>query len=126
VSFLIVDDNRHIRRMLRGMLNNAFPGVDVLDAANGQAACASCAKHEPRVVLMDVELPDANGIDLVARITGLLPATRVIVVSNHDTLGHRDRAFIAGAWAFIHKDHVSEKLVPTLKAVLAAGHAKGV
>ena len=118
MSFLIVDDNRHMRRTLHRMLNTAFPGKDVFEAADGEAARAACATHSPRVVLMDVGLPDTNGIDQIGAIKIIQPMACVIVVSSYTNSIHRDRALLAGAFTFIPKDEVVQQLLPVLRTVL--------
>ena len=118
VNILIVDDNRHMRRMLMGMVGSAFDPSPVLEAADGRSAMLLCREARPELVLMDVALPDASGIDLAAEIMALLPASKVVVVSNHQTRACQDAARSAGAAAYVFKDEVYEKLIPALTQVL--------
>ncbi len=58
---LIVDDHEAMRAALREVLQSAYPGANILEAADGEHAMELCGRHRPRLVLMDVGLPDANG-----------------------------------------------------------------
>lgn len=117
-TMLIVEDHERMRAILREVLLTAFPGSTVLEAATGASAMALCRERCPVVVLMDIGLPDANGIDLAARITAMLPRTAVIIVSSHGSSAHVARSLAAGAFAFVAKDAIREELLPALAAAL--------
>lgn len=116
---LIVEDQPYMRRTLRTFLQSAFPEKAIHEAANGDSALAACREHKPKVVLMDIELPDANGIDLTAQIRNMLPETAVIVVTMHTSNEYTQRALAAGAFAYVTKTSVDKDLVPAIKAALA-------
>ena len=116
---LIVEDQAYMRRTLRRFLQSAFPDQDIHGACNGASALAQCRDHRPEVVLMDIELPDANGIELTAQIRQMLPGTVVIIVSNHSSAEYIQRALAAGAAAYVTKDAVDRDLIPSVKAALA-------
>ncbi len=115
---LIVEDQDYMRRMLREFLQAAFPEKNILEAGNGRSALALCMEHRPPVVLMDIGLPDANGIELTAQIKSMLPDTAVIIVSNHTGSAYTERAKAAGAFAYVAKDTVHDELLPTVTAAL--------
>jgi DNA-binding NarL/FixJ family response regulator len=69
---------------------------------------------------MDVQLPDANGIDVSAQIKNLFPETVIVVVSQHSGAAYVERAKAAGAFAYITKDKVYRELLPTIARAL--GH----
>ena len=116
---LIVEDLAYMRRTLRTFLQSAFPEKTIHEAANGNSALAVCREHKPKVVLMDIELPDANGIDLTAQIRSMLPETAVIVVTMHTSSEYAQRASAAGAFAYVSKGSVDKHLIPAIKAALA-------
>lgn len=116
---LIVEDQDFMRRVLRRFLQSAFPDSPLLEADNGSSALALCREHQPRVVLMDIELPDANGIELTAQVRRLLPDTAVIMVSAHTEGVYIERAQAAGAFAYVAKDALHQDLLPAIKAALA-------
>lgn len=116
---LIVEDQPYMRRTLRRFLQSAFPDKEIRGAANGASALALCRDHRPAVVLMDIELPDANGIELTALIRRMLPGTAVIIVSSYASAEHVRRALAAGACSYVTKDAVDQDLIPAVKAALA-------
>ena len=118
MNILIVEDNLHMRRMLIEMVRAAFEDSLVLEAADANSAFTLCRDVRPELVLMDVGLPDANGIDLTATIKSLLPESKVVIVTNHRGRVYQDAARTAGAAAYILKDEVHEKLIPTLALTL--------
>lgn len=118
---LIVDDHEPMRAALRELLHSAYPEARILEAADGDRALEACVNHRPRLVLMDVTLPDANGIELTARIKAMLPECCVIVVSQHAGCIYAERAQQAGACAYITKDTVYRELLPAVARALAPG-----
>jgi DNA-binding NarL/FixJ family response regulator len=118
VKILIVEDNRHMRRMLGELLRSAFESIQIAEATNAAEALSACHADRPDVVLMDVGLPDANGIELTAKIKELIPAAIVLIISNHRSRMDQDAARVAGAAGYIFKDDVYETLLPTLMPVI--------
>lgn len=118
---LIVDDHQPLHALLRELLQSAYPGASIFEAADGARALEACASRPPRLVLMDVELPDINGIALTARIRATLPESKVIVVSQHAAGIYIERAHEAGAFAYVTKDTVHRELLPAVARALASG-----
>ncbi len=114
---LIVDDQASMRRALRDLLNMSFPAARVVEAANGAAAVELFTGARPKLVLMDVCLPDAGGIDLARQVKTLAPETVVVVVSIDKSARTRALALAAGAAAFIAKDRLYEELTPLLQGL---------
>ena len=119
---LIVEDQDYMRRMLREFLQAAFPDKTIFEAGDGRSALALCSERRPGIVLMDIGLPDANGIELTARIKSMLPDTAVIIVSSHAGSAYTERAKAAGAFAYVAKDAVHDELLPTVTAALGLAH----
>jgi DNA-binding NarL/FixJ family response regulator len=118
VIILIVEDNRHMRQLLIEIVRQAFVQSTVLEAADASSATRLCRETRPDFVLMDVALPDGNGIALTAEIKSLLPTSKVVIVSNHRSRACEDAAATAGAAAYVFKDEVLDKLLPALALVL--------
>jgi DNA-binding NarL/FixJ family response regulator len=115
---LIVEDNRHMRQLLTEIVRPAFWPSTILEAPDGSRAIALCRETRPELVLMDVALPDCNGVALTAEIKSLLPTSKVVIVSNDRTRACQDAAATAGAAAYVFKDEVFDKLLPALELVL--------
>jgi len=99
-------------------VQSAYPDAAIMEAADGASALQLCRSSSPRLVLMDVALPDANGIALTAQIRERLPDTEVIIVSLHNGEVYVERARAAGAFAYIPKDKVYRDLLPAIERAL--------
>lgn len=107
-----------MRALLMDFIQTAFPGCTPLEAANGAQAIAQCKVHAPQLVLMDVSLPDANGIELIETLKALNPDLKAIVVSYHSGQVYVDQAFAAGALAYVTKDRLFVDLIPAVSEAL--------
>jgi DNA-binding NarL/FixJ family response regulator len=123
-TFLVVDDNRHMRRLLVEMLHGTWENSSILQAADAEEAFAQCRQGAPQVVVMDVRLPDQDGISATSIIRQLYPEMAVVICSGHDGSAYRVAAHSAGAVAYVAKSEVSSALVPAIAAALL-GHASG-
>lgn len=122
---LIVEDHAAIRAAMSVLLQTAFPGCRILEADNSARALAVCFEHQPRLILMDVCLPDANGIEFTGRVLKLFRDVGVIIVSNLSAPIYFDQARAAGALGYIVKDRLYEELVPAIAGVLGVAPAGG-
>lgn len=121
---LIVEDQPPFRSAVRDLVAIAFPAARVVEAFDGISALASFAECRPALVVMDIGLPDADGIELAARLLSLAPETVVVVMSIDDSARTRHRALAAGAAAFIPKDSLFAHLEPMLRALNAVAVCK--
>ena len=117
-----------MREILRNFLQDAFPDFIFLEAADGAGAIEACGAHRPRLILMDVCLPDANGIELTTRVKTLLSDARVIVMSYKFGEAYVKRALAAGGWAYICKDRLVTGLIPMITEAICRepGHKRGL
>lgn len=104
MKILIVEDNARMRQALKSFLADC--GAEFIECADGGAALAIYIASQPDVVLMDVELPELDGISATERILAANPAARVIIVTNHDHAGLRDAARQAGACGYVVKENL--------------------
>jgi DNA-binding NarL/FixJ family response regulator len=104
---LVVDDHAGFRRSARALLELA--GLRVVgEAADGAAALAEAARLRPDIVLLDVALPDMDGLEVSARMTsGSGPAPLVVLTSSRDLAGRADLVGACGARVFVRKDRLS-------------------
>ena len=117
-TMLIVEDQAYMRRLLREFLQMAYPEAEILEAGDGGAALALCREHRPRLVLMDVRLPDANGIELTAQLKAAQPDAAFIIVSAHASAAYVEHAQTAGACAYVIKDNVYSDLLEHVRHAL--------
>ena len=125
VTILIVEDQDFMRRSLRDYLQSADPEAAIIEAADGARALELCRSRSPQLVLMDVGLPDANGIDLTAQVKEMLQETAVIIVSQYAGRVYVEQARAAGAFAYITKDKVYRELLPTVGRALGRAPSGG-
>jgi len=105
-TILIVDDHESFRRTARLLLE--AEGYDVLgEAADGTAALARARELGPEVVLLDVHLPDIDGFDVAARLTGREDGPVVVLTSSHDGADFGALIERSGARGFIPKGDLS-------------------
>ncbi len=116
VTVLIADDHPVVRAGLRGMLA-AEPGISVVgEAASGHEAMAMARRHKPDVVLMDLRMPDGDGVEATAGIVAAQPAARVVVLTTYESDADIVRAVEAGATGYLLKDAAPADLVDAIRA----------
>jgi len=103
VRIVIADDAPELRAMLRFRLRR-LDGVEVVgEGGDGERAIALCEQHEPDIVLLDLSMPELDGLQAAERIRQLIPATRIFVLSGYPASAMRQRALAAGADAYFEK-----------------------
>jgi len=114
---VIVDDHPVFRQGLRDVLDTD-PNLDVIgQAASGEAAIQMIVENEPDVVLMDINLPDLNGLQVTRQIKARRPDIKVIIITGYDDVEQAFHAIRAGASAYCAKDITPESLIGTIYAV---------
>ena len=117
LKVLLVDDHPVVREGLRIMLGTA-PNIEVVAEANdGFEAIEKANEHQPDVVLMDLRMPNLDGLEATRRIKRQLPATSVIVLTVYDNNAYIVDAVRAGAGAYLLKDTSKDLLIHTIRAV---------
>src|SRR3989304_854454 len=130
IRVLIVDDIPEMRENIRKLL--AFePDIDVVGVAgNGNEAIQSARTYQPNIVLMDVNMPDMDGITAAERIVQAVPIAQVIMVSVQSEADYLRRAMLVGARDFVTKPFSADELISTIrrvhKSALARMPAPGV
>src|SRR5271170_8043140 len=112
---LIVDDEADIRDLLTAVLDNYY---DVAEAGSAAALQKSFSQEQPDVILLDVKLPDAHGLDLLPQIKKRWPDTEVIVLSGQGTITMAVEAGRRGAFNFLSKPFENEKLLADVKCAI--------
>ena len=114
-KILIVDDEADLRNMLTAVLEDFY---DVAQASNGAALQKAFAQPPPDVVLLDVKLPDADGLELLPQVKKRWPDTEVIVLTGHGTISMAVEAGRGGAYNFLSKPFENEKLLADVKCAV--------
>jgi DNA-binding NarL/FixJ family response regulator len=117
---LVVDDHELVRRGLKDMLRDT--GFDVCgEAENGQQGVDQTLKLKPDLVLLDMSMPVMTGLQAAAAIRRLAPATKIIMVSMHDSPQMVKEARAAGADAYITKTSAGKELLATMYRLFELG-----
>ncbi|PLK47992.1 response regulator transcription factor [Uliginosibacterium sp. TH139] len=119
VKLMLVDDHPLVRDGLRLRLATV-PGFEIIaEADDGIAALAALERQEPDVVLMDIAMPGANGIELVKKLHERYPQVQVIMLTMHDQPQYVVEAFRQGARGYVLKDSPAQEIVAAIHAVMA-------
>lgn len=115
-TVLLADDHTIIREGLRALLATE-PHITVIgEAATGLQVLEKTAELSPDVVVMDIGMPELNGIEATRHLTMHQPGTRVVILSVHSTSEHIYRAFQAGAYGYVLKESAGQELVDAIRA----------
>ncbi|MBI5648793.1 MAG: response regulator transcription factor [Ignavibacteriae bacterium] len=117
ITVYIADDHAVVRDGLRALLENVGGIAYIGGAADGRTAVREVCELQPDVVLMDISMPELNGIEATQQIREAVPAVRVIILSMHSTTEHVYRALQAGARGYLLKESAGKDLVAAVQAV---------
>jgi DNA-binding NarL/FixJ family response regulator len=116
-SVFIVDDHPLFREGLKTIINQMDQFAVVGEAGNGREALLQIRQLKPSIALVDMSLPDKNGIELTRDIVHQVPKTRVMIISMHSKLDYIVKSFQSGALGYIVKESASDKLLRGLETV---------
>jgi DNA-binding NarL/FixJ family response regulator len=114
---LLVDDHAVVRAGLRRILEDADSITVCGEAGTAKDAIELVEVKRPDVVVLDITLPDADGLDLVETLQAKGRGSRVLVLSMHDEPERVERAFAAGAEGYLVKDAAEDELVAAIEAI---------
>jgi DNA-binding NarL/FixJ family response regulator len=117
IKVFLADDHAIIRDGLRALLE-AKPGISVVgDASDGKQVLSQVNELQPDVVVMDILMPEINGIEATQKILETSPQVRVIILSMLGTADHVFRALRAGVRGFLLKESAGREVVDAVEAV---------
>jgi len=119
IRILAVDDHPILRQGIAGLIADESDMILVAEAANGREAIQQFRAHRPDVTLMDLQMPEMNGLDAMIAIRGEFPDARVIVLTTYTGDVQARRALQAGARAYLLKNSLHKELLDTIRAVHA-------
>jgi DNA-binding NarL/FixJ family response regulator len=116
IRILLADDHELVRAGIRALLEQ-LEGIEVVaEAGDGQSALELVERHRPDLLLTDIAMPRLSGLDLTERVLREWPATRVVILSMHDTEEYANRAIQAGASGYLLKSSSAPELEITVRA----------
>jgi DNA-binding NarL/FixJ family response regulator len=117
---LLVEDHTLVRMGIRALLGSAGKEVEVVgEAGNGRDAVELCRTLNPDLVLMDVAMPELNGIEAARQILQQQPEVRIIMLSMHATRQHIFESLKAGVRGYVLKDAAFADLLVAIRAVMS-------
>jgi DNA-binding NarL/FixJ family response regulator len=119
IRVLLADDHSMMREGLKALLS-ASPDISVVgEVGNGRAAVRSATELQPDVVIMDITMPELNGIEAARLMREKCPAARIVFLSMHSNSEHVFRAFEAGATGYLLKESAGAEIADAVRAVHA-------
>ena len=119
IRILSVDDHPLLRQGIAGLVAAQEDMNVIAEAANGREAIQQFHRHRPDITLMDLQMPEMNGLDAILAIRGEFPEARIIVLTTYAGDVQALRAIKAGARAYLLKDSLHKELLTTIRAVHA-------
>jgi two-component system response regulator NreC len=117
IRILIVDDHLLIRTGIISLLKDD-PEIEIIgEAENGKTAVEQCKIMEPKVVLMDISMPDMSGIEAIKYIKGENPAINVLILTIHESEEYFYSALKQGASGILNKNVSKDELITAIKSV---------
>jgi DNA-binding NarL/FixJ family response regulator len=119
IKVLLVDDHKIVREGLRSLLEKEDDITVVAEAGNGRTAVQLANEALPDVVVMDIAMPEMNGIEATRRLTAENPEIRVLALSMHSARRFVSEALSVGAKGYLLKDCAADELVRAIRTVAA-------
>jgi len=117
IRLMLVDDHDVVRTGLRSFLESQEGILIVGEARTGAEALDQAAKAKPDIVLMDISMPDMDGLEATRRLRQLFPKTQVLALSVHDDKQYFMQMLAAGASGYLTKQAAADELVAAIRAV---------
>jgi DNA-binding NarL/FixJ family response regulator len=116
IRILVVDDHTVVRKLLCRLLK-AEPDFTVIgEAVNGAEALLKAQELQPDVILLDISLPDVDGLTMAGKLREVVPATEILVVSDYNE-GEIEIAFSVGVRGYLLKSDAASELVGAVRTV---------
>ncbi len=121
IRILLADDHQILREGLKFILNAQPDMIVTGEVSDGRQAVRETKKIKPEVLIMDIAMPELNGIDATRQIIEECPSVKVIILSMHYSTEHIYQALLAGAKGFVIKESAGKELIQAIRGVYG-GH----
>ena len=119
VTVMLADDHAVVRDGLRALLEGGHDLQVIGVPGNGREAVAEAQRLRPDIVIMDIAMPELDGVEATRRIVEKCPETRVLILSMYLSAEHIHRALQAGAQGYVLKESAGEEVVEAIRALRA-------
>ncbi|HKE54309.1 MAG TPA: response regulator transcription factor [Actinomycetota bacterium] len=121
MKVLVVDDHALVRRGMGHVIRECFPDAEILEAGNAKEAIETLSAHPIDIALVDVRMPDADGLELLHDIKGSWPKLPVIMLTSFDHAHYVRRALAEGAAGYMLKDATPDDLEQAINVAMSGG-----
>jgi two-component system, NarL family, response regulator NreC len=117
MQILIVDDNEVVRQGVSAILSSRPTWQVCGYAGDGKEALRKAKELRPDIILLDISMPGANGLDVARILRREMPKTKIVIMSQHDPIQVLPRVLEAGAHACVDKNSLATELLPTIETL---------
>jgi len=118
---LLADDHAVVRRGLRDVLADAFPGAEFVEAGTGDEVLAHVRRQRCSLIVLDVNMPGRSGVDVLRQVKSIAPDIPVLMLSVQPEDQYAVRCLKAGASGYLSKDSAVEELIKAAQKVMQGG-----
>jgi DNA-binding NarL/FixJ family response regulator len=116
---MLVEDSTSFRQLVKGNLQDQFPSMDIIEAADGVEAFQKIDSHPPNLILMDITLPGENGLELTRKIKADYPGVTIIILTSHDSPEYREAAIRCRANYFLSKGSIAtDEILELVRSII--------
>jgi len=116
---MLVEDSTYFRQLVKGNLQDEFPSMDIIEAADGVEAFQKIDSHPPNLIFMDIQLPGENGLELTRKIKADYPGVTIIILTSHDSPEYREAAIRCKANYFLSKGSITtDEIFKLVKSII--------
>ncbi len=119
LTLVVIDDHPTVREGIKAIIKESGQIKVIGEAGNAEEGFNKVKRYKPDITLLDISLPDENGISLAKRIKDSFPETKIIILSIHSKIEYIKESFRAGVLGYILKESPPERLIEGIKKVSA-------
>jgi len=119
VNILLVDDHKILRQGIKTMLEMNEGLNIVAEASDGEMALQMARENHPDLIVMDISMPNVNGIEATRRIKSEMPSIKILALSMHDDNGFLINMLKAGASGYLLKDCAADELINAISVIMS-------
>ena len=116
-TLLIADDHPIFRKGLMDLLQHSFPKVKIIECHNGTEAIDGILKQKPDIAILDINMPEANGLDVCKRVIKEQSTTKIIILTMYQEKEMIKNAMLSGAMGYILKDNAVDEIMDCVNTV---------
>jgi two-component system, NarL family, invasion response regulator UvrY len=121
MKILLVEDHPIFRFGVRHLVSTRFPDAEIAEAGSLADALVAARAHAWDIAVVDLNLPDAQGVESVPQLRRAAPNMRILVLSLHDEVAFAKQVFRQGANGYLTKDHATDELVHAIEKIVSGG-----